>query len=760
MPNLVMSGAFAKQQLEKGIRALAFEFLTKLSTDDTSPSLHIEPIYNSVDPRVRTGRVNIQYRAVIYKLGHDNGEPTYIFAGVWNHDDAIKYAKTHVLRVNPVNGVAELIEHSQPDEPAAAAPATTQLEVAADATPILKAKSYFPSDLVSGFGFSQGFADHVFTLITEDDVRAYASTLPTTWHAEVLDGMLASMTVDDIKNALGLTPETAKVAESEGTVEPDAPSDPAVPEVSIEPIEAASEDEQILAALKHPVAQAQWRFIDDDAELRDIIESGDLAGWRVFLHAEQRRYVERNYAGAFRLTGGAGTGKTVVLLHRARRLALANPDARVILTTFTRQLAKNLQRDLERLDPTVPIADDLGGAGVLIRGIDQLAVAVRKLGGAGYSAAAAYVVGEPLASSGGALVGGSDGWDDAIAIAGGELPQGLHSPQFFEAEYLQVVLPNRITALDEYRTVRRPGRGVKLDRGKRDAVWSVIERQRRTARLQNKLQFADAAEIGAAYLTDAATTLADHVLVDEGQDLTPSHWKLLRALVAPGPNDLFLAEDSHQRIYGQRVVLSRFGIPLRGRSRRLSLNYRTTAENLRYAFTVLEGGRYLDPEGADEGLVGPYRSARSGPAPREIVTDSQSALLTSVRDVVDRWIDGGVTASSIAILTATRAPQLQEKLANIGVPVAEPKGDDLPTSKAIVLTMHKAKGLEFSRVVLYDVSVGSYPPPVSLKNVLPEDRPEALSKARSLLYVAASRARDELVVTAVGAPSKLLLAEI
>lgn len=757
MPNLVMSSAFSKQQLEKDIRALAFEFLTKLSADDTSPSLHIEPISNSVDPRVRTGRVNIQYRAVIYKIGHDNGEPTYLFAGVWNHDDAIAYAKTHMLRVNPVNGVAELIEQSQSDEAVAAAPAAPAVKAIAHQTPALKAKSYFPSDLVEGFGFSQGFADHVFTLVTEEDVRAYAATLPTTWHAEVLDGMLAGMTVEDIKSALDLTTDGP---ENEGVGMPEVPAEAVAPEPVVErAAEPAAEDEKILAALKHPAAQAQWRFIDDDAELRDIIESGDLAGWRVFLHPEQRRYVERNYKGAFRLTGGAGTGKTVVLLHRARRLALTDPGARVILTTYTRQLAENLKRDLERLDPAVPIAEGLGDAGVLIRGIDQLAVAVRKLGGTAYNDAATAIVGEPLAGMGGAPIGNSDGWGDAIAISGGALPAGLQSPQFFEAEYLQVVLPSRITTLDEYRAVRRPGRGVMLDRAKRDAVWTVIERQRRNARLHNRLPFADAAEIGAAYLGAAERTLADHVLVDEGQDLTPSHWKLLRALVAPGPNDLFLAEDSHQRIYGQRVVLSRFGIPLRGRSRRLSLNYRTTAENLRYAFTILEGGQYLDPEGADEGLVGPYRSARSGPIPREIVADSQSALLASIRDVVNGWIDGGVPASSIAVLTATRAPQLQEKLASIGVPAAEPKGDDLPTSKAVVLTMHKAKGLEFSRVVLYDVSEGSYPAPASLKNVLPEDIPEALSKARSLLYVATSRARDELVVSSIGTPSELLHAD-
>ncbi len=753
MPNLVMSGAFAKQQLEKDVRALAFEFLSKLSDDDKSPGLHIEPINSAVDARVRTGRVNRQYRAVVYKLGHDNGEPTYLFAGVWNHDEAIAYARTHMLRVNPVNGVAELIEETQPAE-APAPVADSRSELITHTTPILKAKNYFPADLTDDFGLPQRFADYVFTLATESDVRRYAATLPTTWHAEVLDGMLAEMGIPEIKDALGLGKEEIDEAEIELVVDTSEASNAGEQTV----VEPATDDEEIIAALKHPAARAQWRFIDDSAELRDIIDSGDLAGWRVFLHPEQRRYVDRDYKGSFRLTGGAGTGKTVVLLHRARRLALANPEARIILTTFTRQLASNLLRDLERLDPNVPIAAELGDPGVLVRGIDQLSMAVRKLGGTEYNAAGEPVVGESLSVTGGAPVGNGDGWDDAAAIAGGTLPQGLRTQQFLEAEYLQVILPNRITTLDEYRSIRRPGRGVMLDRAKRNAVWAIVDRQRRTARLSNRLSFADAAEIGAAYLEAAGRTLVDHALVDEGQDLAPSHWKLLRALVAPGPNDLFLAEDSHQRIYGHRIVLSRYGIALRGRSRRLSLNYRTTAENLRYALTILEGGKYLDPEGRDEGLVGPYRSARTGPEPRVVVAASGAEQVSAIREIVKEWTQAGVPASSIAVLTATRAAHLQERLAAAGVPAAEPKGDALPMNKVAVMTMYKAKGLEFGRVVLYDVSRGTYPPPISLRNVLPEDMPEVLSKARSLLYVAASRARDELVITSQGAPTELLTA--
>ena len=76
----------------------------------------------------------------------------------------------------------------------------------------------------------------------------------------------------------------------------------------------------------------------------------------------------------------------------------------------------------------------------------------------------------------------------------------------------------------------------------------------------------------------------------------------------------------------------------------------------------------------------------------------------------------------------------------------------------VAMTMHTAKGMEFSRVVLFDVSDGAFPPPWAYKGVPEEDKPDKDRQFRSLLYVAASRARDELVVTWKGAPSALLLA--
>src|SRR4029079_11980242 len=150
----------------------------------------------------------------------------------------------------------------------------------------------------------------------------------------------------------------------------------------------------------------------------------------------------------------------------------------------------------------------------------------------------------------------------------------------FEAEYAMVVLPQRITTRDEYFKVRRPGRGVSLNRERRSAVWDVIAAYRGSSSVNGSVDFGEAAALAAAMLEVRSVRPADHVLVDEGQDLNPTHWQFLRALVAEGTDDIFIAEDAHQRIYGQRVVVGRYGIKIVGRSRRLALNYRTTAENL------------------------------------------------------------------------------------------------------------------------------------------------------------------------------------
>ena len=723
----------AKKQPKHGndVKAKIQTFLEKLGESDATPGLHIEPINGSVDPRARTGRVDIHYRAVLFRIDPPQGDTHYIYAGTWNHDEGTEKAKKLALHVNPVNGVLELREAIAAHEPDVAVPVTeTAPPVAPASKPLFAELGYFVTDLTEQFGFPKELADAAFELADEDAVLAFAESLDTPWQQEVLLSMAAREAIHVIRAELGL----------------DKP---------VEVAPDADEATKVIEALKHPASRMQFTYAANSDELRRIIEDGDFGAWRVFLHPEQREYVEKDYSGAFRLSGGAGTGKTVVLLHRARRLALANPDARVILTTFTRALAENLRRDLERLDATVPIAERLGDSGVLVRGVDQLAAEVRLRAGDEFGAAALQTIGstrERTASP------AEPDWSSAITQAGSSLPIALQSALFFDDEYAQVVLPNEIVDADAYFTARRPGRGVALDRAKRAAVWAVIEQMRKDQRIANQLGYGDIAAIGAHWAVSTGTVFADHVLVDEGQDLEPAKWRLMRAIVAEGPNDLFIADDSHQRIYGRPTVLKHYGIKIQGRSRRLTLNYRTTLENLRFALGVLAGEEYEDAEGLEVSTSG-YRSARSGPKPSKHAAKSDAEQLDLIAADIARWIEEGVRAETIAILAASSnaAKKVQQGLAQRNVAVALITQPRVTGGQPVAMTMHTAKGMEFSRVVLFDVSDGAFPPPWAYKGVPEEDRPDKDRQFRSLLYVAASRPRDELVVTWKGAPSGLLL---
>ena len=735
-------------QLDASVRQKAFTFLQKITTDDTASGLHIEPIKGARDPRVRTGRVDQQYRAVLFKLT-SGADTTYVFHGIWNHDDAIEVARKIELRVNPVNGMPEIrdveVERARAvrfetagittPKPLPARPEASAFETTS--APLLGAPLLdVPLDeLVCVLGLPEGVALAALAATRDDEVLAAAASDAPQWQHLALVGLAAGMSVREVMDDLGLDPNAVTSA-------------------------AGDTDDELLKSLQHPAASIEFARIEGVEELRRVIESGDFGAWRVFLHPEQRRFVAQTTTGAFRLSGGAGTGKTVVLLHRAKRLLDAHPGVRVILTTYTVNLANAMRRDLNRLDPDLLIAEHLGEPGAYVTGIDAIARQVLRAAGSDVRDSVEEVLGVGHADV--THITAETAWRDAISLAGNDLPERLRSSRFFEAEYALVVLPARITSRDEYLRARRPGRGVRLGRAERAAVWQVVEAYRLASRIAGSIDFQETATIAAAWLNSRSADkgrFADRVLVDEGQDMTPAHWQLLRALVAEGPDDLFIAEDSHQRIYGNKITLSHYGIAIRGRSRRLTLNYRTTAQNLHFAVTILAGGSYQDLEAEPESTNG-YRSARSGPRPVLRGLASLSEELDSAAATVSRWMSelGGQQLDTIAVLVrdSRQRDLVVTGLTERGVPVRAVDRNQARSGAPLVMTMHRAKGAEFAKVLLFGVSEGSIPMPMRDYEFSDEDKADALLRERSLLYVAASRARDELVVTWSGDPSGLM----
>lgn len=736
MPQIILGPG--QEKLDGSLRKRTMDFLLKLAADDTNPKLHIEPIHHSADSRARTGRVDLSFRAVLFKLQGRQQDASYVFAGTYPHDEAIAIAKTRKLDINPRNGIAELIPVAETGTatpvapPATPAPTTTPTEPP-EAEQSLRARGYTVDDLTA-LGIDATFAAGALNLAGEDAVLEYAETAPATWQGSALVDLFVGESFDDIRSNYQLN-------------EPGAVD--------------AGDDDAVLTAMQHPAARMQFAFIEDDDELRAAVENPDITAWRIFLHPTQRDYTTRDFSGSFRLTGGAGTGKTVVLLHRARNLHRRNPDARIVLTTFNRTLADALSRQLKTLDRSGVIASDLGKPGIYVAGIDAIAHRILASDFHTDAAAQADAVSRVLGARTSQILKPTrtQAWGIAADTHAGDLPETLRSPSFLDAEYATVVLPNRITTREEYLKVRRAGRGVALNRGRRNAVWNVIESYRASAAAEGSTDFDEKAAVAAEALDgDGAHRPADHVLVDEAQDLSPCRLQLVRALAASGPNDLFLAEDSHQRIYGQKIVLSRYGISIVGRSRRLTLNYRTTQQNLHYALGILTGEQFTDTDDEPESTTF-YRSARRGPDPVVLAVDSLTEEYEKVAETVLGWIEAGTAPESIGLLVPTRreGESLPRVLSERGLTVAFVDRDSSgPAKTPVVMTMHRAKGMEFAAVILVGISEKALPRGYFIDSLPEEDRADAWRRERSLLYVAATRARDELVVVYVGKPSELL----
>lgn len=727
-----------RDSLDGSIKQKVMTFLEKLTADDTAPGLHIEPIRNAADQRARTGRVDDNFRALLFKLAGE--KTTYVLHGVYPHDKAYKMAEKTRLQVNPVNGITDFVT-VDPTQPHRRKAPAAQAGGATGPAPLI---SFSAEDLTVSLGIPPEVARTAVRLTAREAIRDYACRLPE-WQGLALLMLADGDSITDVGEELKIL--TADEAQA----------DPHQVEADFERFEQPEliSDRALLDGFDKPAAQMGFAKLAGAEELRRIILEGDFSAWRVFLHPQQRDWVFRDWGGSFRLGGGAGTGKTVVVVHRGRRLARQDPSVPVLLTTFNTNIAAELERSLHSLDPGLRHGGRLGAPGVYVKGIDALASEVLRLAGTAITEASAEVLGVGRSTLQQRTARGA--WRDAIEVAGQDLPEKLRRDVFLQSEYEMVILPERITHEADYLRTPRPGRGVRLNRAARRAVWAVVSAYRAAALQNDTVDFAEAAMIAATHLERTRQVQVRHVLVDEGQDFKPCHWKLVRALTPMQGNDIFIVEDSHQRIYGHKVVLSHHGIKTQGRSRRLKLSYRTTAENLELAVRILEGRRFTDSDGNSDSLDG-YLAARSGPQPRVKRFNSPAEELSFAARTLQGWIGEGIDPEALAVLVRDTAGRTRviEGLAENGVSV-HPLDRGVPRPGApVALTMHRAKGTEFARILVFGLSATSIPMGLDAYDYDAAEFEDAMLRERSLLYVAASRARDELVITYSGEPSRLL----
>ena len=469
-----------------------------------------------------------------------------------------------------------------------------------------------------------------------------------------------------------------------------------------------------------------------------------LERWRVFLHPSQRKLVERRWSGPVLVLGGAGTGKTVVAMHRARWLARrlvrdGTDGGRILFTTFTRNLAVDIEANLRVIcTPQEMTRIEVTNLGRWVSGF---------LRGQGYE----------FRIQG--LEQHRETWDRALDLK----DAGLRFPDaFYRDEWEQVVQARGVTTEGEYRQVSRVGRGTRLNRAERVKVWHVFQEYRAQLAERGLKEFDDAYRDAATILDGADAGLGYRsVIVDESQDMSAPAFRLLRRLVPEGPDDLFLVGDAHQRIYGRaQAQLGRCGIRAVGRSRKLRLNYRTTEETRGWAASLLHGRPVDDLDGGeDDDRV---RSLTHGPEPLIRHFDSREEQADGVVRYLKRVRERGQLLRSVCVVAPVKREldALGKALQNHDLAVFRLESDTLDdgTKEGVRLaTMHRVKGLEFDRVVIASVNDGLVPHQEAYKGAGDAtELAKAETKERALLYVAATRAKKELLVLSYGRRSPFL----
>jgi superfamily I DNA/RNA helicase len=500
-------------------------------------------------------------------------------------------------------------------------------------------------------------------------------------------------------------------------------------EILHEPVDTEDLDAAILRSHERVV------LVDGPEELMDVF-AYPFATWRIYLHPTQRVVVDATFKGPARVTGGPGTGKTVVALHRANALALRG-EGKVLVTTFTSTLSDTLRAGLDML-----VDDEDADSRIDVSHVDRLAHKVfRKEHGA------------PTML----------GSEDEKALWAGLVDElGLSfKPTFLSEEWRQIVLARRISAADAYLAAKRTGRGRALGSAQRAQVWQAIWEFEETLTRQGVWTHETIRREATRLLDEQTQKPFRHIIIDEAQDLSPDQWRLLRAAVDEASDDIFIAGDTHQRIYDNRVSLREVGINIAGRSSRLNINYRTTAEILGWSLGLLRGEPIDDMEGGLDSIAG-CRSDVHGHPPRlegRGNADSEAQLIASS---VQAWIDSGISPSEIGI--AVRAKWLTSnveralKAARIAtIDLARASEDD---DAVRIGTMHRMKGLEFRCMSVSGVSAKLVPAANAVTPIEDDKQThqQDLEREKCLLFVACTRAREELLVTWHGEPSPFLTA--
>lgn len=680
-------------RLPSGIQTKVMRWAVKFQADPASPGINYEKIHAAADAGMRSVRIEGDWRGIVFKP--DQGD-VYVLLHVNKHDEAYRWAERRKLIINPVTGAMQMVFVEESD--AVPAPSNAALPTESQAKPIASGTT---DQELMGLGVPPDMLERVRQLRTETELDELQALLPV----EAYEGLF-----------LMAAGETASQILSDRETRVDRQVDTT----------------DFASAIETPESRSRFVVVDDEALI--AIMNAPLAQWRVFLHPSQQKLATGRRSGPVRVLGGAGTGKTVVAMHRAKWLAEnATPAGqKVLFTTFTKNLALDIEDNLKTLCSAETLARmEVKNLDAWVHGFMRSRRLEHRI---------VYDRKEDAARQ---------AWHLALSVKDGSL--GLED-RFYEDELEQVVLAQGVRTRDDYRSARRTGRGVVLSRAKRDAIWPVFEEYRAQLAVRKLKEvddaYADVAELIQKEREDQANgssgVKALHsycaIVIDETQDFGPQALRLIRAMVLPGDNDLFFVGDGHQRIYSRnKAAMSKCGIDIRGRSKKLYLNYRTTDEIRRQAVALLEGCEVDDlDDGHDE--TRRYKSLSHGPVPELFELESMDEALPAIFTQLNEWTVQGNSDTQESVCVIAPSRKLRDSISHFlersGLRtqiIDENQNAGLAQGIVYVATMHRAKGLEFDRVIV-----------LAQKAWLGDVR--QTENHRKLLYVAVSRAKKETAV--------------
>lgn len=730
--------------LPRKVQKKTSEFINKFKNNPRQPGINYEKLATP-DGNLYSVRMDDTYRAIVLR---EEGTGVYLLLWVDHHDEAYAWARRRRCAVNSRTGSLQVystmettVEAQTPaSEGAALSGAQETLPVPGAQMALTDARepevqagpsaheepasaplsfSALTSDQLMDLGVPEELVGFVRGLKTEADFHAACHDLPRD-ASENLEYIAHDLPYEEV---LELYRSTLAPAQTGG----DAPTTPAV---------------TIAEALDNDVSKGSFHVVEGEEELMRILDA-PLEKWRVFLHPSQRKLVEKTFSGPARVLGGAGTGKTVVAMHRARRLAseLSNPRERVLFTTFTKNLAADIQQNLREICTT----DEMKR--IEVNNLDAWVAKFLKDQGYGYA----------IQYSGPRLQGY---WQDAIARSGVDTDR---EAGFYADEWQQVICDQDAFAWEEYAHARRTGRGVRLNRKERADVWKVVEEYRAILR-ENNVRDVESAYCDARVVLQrmADAPLYRHVIVDEGQDLSRAAYRVIRALAGEEkPDDIFIVGDAHQRIYGRKFALSGCGINIRGRGNKLRVNYRTTEETKCSAEKLLAGFEYDDFDGGVD-ADGASTSLTHGVAPTFTVYGGLDAEVDGIARRLSELVSAGASEKDICLVARSndRVDTYRERLMEKGfatVKLEAREADDRAVSGLRCASMHRVKGLEFEYVFIAGVDEGLVPPRAAMVQAEREGTADEVIQAeRNLLYVAMTRAKRAVFVSSSGNPSSLV----